>query len=295
MVGDFTVARDVFQAGKLVGEHRREEVLRLHALQGRRHFASATLARQGQRPGRVPAPANRKHRRVQQRLHQQVAHRPAVQVAKDFLERKGMLRAQRKHNGVIGGRGLKLEIEGATESLAQRQPPPAVQPDAERSVDDQLHPAGLVEEPLDHDFVLRRNNSQRVVSRAEIVGELAGGGIAETGFDPEPIHRREGSLGLGDPFLDLGAQLGHSPRQLAGPPRRFAQPEWNAGRLTVSVFDANGAGADPDDSPGRVAELENIARHALDREVLVHGAEERLAGLEHHPVIGIVRNRAAGS
>ena len=52
LVGDieFEVsADDVFQARGLVGEDRRQQVVALHALQLRRHLASAGKARQGQR------------------------------------------------------------------------------------------------------------------------------------------------------------------------------------------------------------------------------------------------------
>ena len=62
----------------------------------------------------------------------------------------------------------------------------------------------------------------------------------------------------------------------------------------MRVRDSHRAGIDPKNSPGGIAELENFARHALDGEVLVDRAEEGLARLEHHPVIGVVRNRAAG-
>src|SRR5204863_5764798 len=77
-----------------------------------------------------------------------LAHRPAVQVAKHFVQRKGMLGAQGKHNGVVRRRGLQFEIERAAKPFPQRQSPRAVHPYAKRRVDDQLHSAGLIEEPL---------------------------------------------------------------------------------------------------------------------------------------------------
>ena len=49
-----------------------------------------------------------------------------------------MLRAQRKHDAVVIGGCLQFEIEAAAESLAERQPPGAVDPPPERRVDDHL-------------------------------------------------------------------------------------------------------------------------------------------------------------
>ena len=43
-----------------------------------------------------------------------------------------------------------------------------------------------------------------------------------------------------------------------------------------------------------VAELEDVAGQALDREVLVDGADDVVLGLEQHLVVGIVGNGAAG-
>ena len=99
-----------------------------------------------------------------------------------------MLRAKGKHNGIIGSRGLQLEIERATKPFAQRQSPRAVHPNAKWRVNDQLHSAGLIEEPLQHQFLLRRNNAQRFVSRSEIVSKLFGAGFGKAGFGNEPRH-----------------------------------------------------------------------------------------------------------
>src|SRR6266571_9234221 len=55
------------------------------------------------------------------------------------------------------------------------------------------------------------------------------------------------------------------------------------------------AGIDAQDLPGGVAELENIPGHTLNGEVFIDRADERFAGLQHHAVIGIIGNGAAGS
>ncbi len=52
MVGDLAIADDVLQAGELIGEHRCDQVLGLHALKLRRHLVSALEAQQGQRDAR---------------------------------------------------------------------------------------------------------------------------------------------------------------------------------------------------------------------------------------------------
>ena len=63
----------------------------------------------------------------------------------------------------------------------------------------------------------------------------------------------------------------------------------------MSVLDANGPGVDPQNPPRRIAQLENIPRHALDGEIFIDGAQERLARFKHNAIIGVVRDRAAGS
>ena len=45
--------------------------------------------------------------------------------------------------------------------------------------------------------------------------------------------------------------------------------------------------------PRRVPELEDVAGHALDGEILVDGADERLVRLEDDAIVRDLRNRAA--
>ena len=59
-----------------------------------------------------------------------------------------MLRPEREEHALVGGGGLQLEVEGAAEALAEREPEGAVRARAEGRVEDELHPAGLVEEAL---------------------------------------------------------------------------------------------------------------------------------------------------
>src|SRR3970282_20679 len=59
--------------------------------------------------------------------------------------------AERKQDAVVGGRRLQLEVEALADTLAERHAPGAVDPAAEGRVDDQLLPAGFVEEALGDD------------------------------------------------------------------------------------------------------------------------------------------------
>ena len=68
-------------------------------------------------------------------------------------------------DAVVGGRRLELEVEGLAEALAQRHAPGAVDPAAERRVDDELHAARLVEEALGDDACLRRHGAERGARR----------------------------------------------------------------------------------------------------------------------------------
>ena len=53
------------------------------------------------------------------------------------------------------------------------------------------------------------------------------------------------------------------------------------------------AALDAADAVGGIAELEHVAGQALDREILVDGADDLVFRLEHDLVIGVVRDRAA--
>src|SRR5207249_3205601 len=112
-----------------------------------------------QRPRHVPAPARREERHRQQRLYERVAGVAAVDQAEHLFERKTVLRSQREQDAVVTGGGLQLKVERPAEALAQGQAPGAVDPRAERRVDEELHPARFVEEALEEDLALRRDES----------------------------------------------------------------------------------------------------------------------------------------
>ena len=61
----------------------------------------------------------------------------------------------------------------------------------------------------------------------------------------------------------------------------------------MRVFDADLAHLDAADAPRAVAEQEDVAAHALHREVFVHLADEDAGRLLDDVVVGGIRNRAA--
>ena len=156
MVGDGAGSREVLGARDLVREHRGDQVLGLHALDVRRDLRTAPEPRDGQRDVCVPPPADVEHRRVEQRLGEDVAHRLRREVAGDLVEREAVGFAEREHDRVLGRRRLELEVELAAEALAQRQTPGAVEAAAEPGVDDELHPPPLSS----------KNRSSTTVSRS---------------------------------------------------------------------------------------------------------------------------------
>src|SRR3954470_15953703 len=93
---------------------------------------------------------------------------------------------------------------------------------------------------------------------------------------------------------DLAAEARYRLRQLVSAAGRFAQPERNAWRLAVRILDPHHAALHALDAVGIVAELEDVALQALDRKILVHGADDVVLGLEQDLIVGIVRDRAAG-
>src|SRR6185503_20456241 len=146
---------------------------------------AVAIARHGERDGGVPAPAGLEHRRVEECLNQDVFRRRRVQVAEDVCERKRVLRAKREQETVLGGGGLQLEVELAAETLAQREAPRLVDAAAERRVQHELHTARFVEEPFEHDGVLRRQYPQYAAAFTEIVDCLLRAGERHAGFTAE--------------------------------------------------------------------------------------------------------------
>src|SRR5207302_6358599 len=92
---------------------------------------------------------------------------------------------------------------------------------------------------------------------------------------------------------ELGAQARDGLRQLVAPARRLAEPERYVGRLALGVLDPHRAALDAPDAVGGVAELEDIAGQALDREILVDRADDLVFRFEQYLVVGGIGDRAA--
>ena len=175
VIGQLTIARNVLEAGSGVGEGSGHQVVGLHALQLRRHFLAAAVARHGKRDRRVPPPSRREDRRIEKRLDQDVAHAGRMQIAEDIGERERMLRSQRQQQRIIGCCSLELEVELTAETFAQRQRPRAVDAAAKRRVQHELHAARFVEEALEHERLLGGHHAKRRPARCHVVADLFGG------------------------------------------------------------------------------------------------------------------------
>src|SRR6266545_5900358 len=83
-----------------------------------------------------------------------------------------MLRSERNHDRIIGGRSLQLEVERSAKTFSQGQPPGAIDPIAKWRMQDELHSARLVKETFHHQSLLRRNCAERAISVREVIGDL---------------------------------------------------------------------------------------------------------------------------
>ena len=63
----------------------------------------------------------------------------------------------------------------------------------------------------------------------------------------------------------------------------------------MCILDSNCPSLDSEHAPRRVSELEHVSRHALDGEVLVHGADEGSLGLQQDSIVRRFRNGTARS
>ena len=206
MVGNLPLADQILGAGDLIGEDRRDQVFRLHAQDLRRNLLAAAKTGQGERHASHPTPTRREHWRVQHRLDEHAAHAVGMEVTRDVAKLEAVRGGQRQHDIVFGRRRLQLEIEFAAKALAQRQSPGAIEAAAEGAMNDELHAARFVEEPLEDDRVLRRQTAKSRGARGKIIDELIGRGRGDADFLGEPAPRgRSGRVGT-EPRRDLGAQ-----------------------------------------------------------------------------------------
>ncbi len=79
---------------------------------------------------------------------------------------------QGEDQGVLEGGGLELEIEGAAETLAQREAPGPHDSRSQRRVDHQVHVAGVVKKPLEDDASAQRQRAERLPRGVEVFHQL---------------------------------------------------------------------------------------------------------------------------
>ena len=216
VVGDPDRAGEVLGTGRLIGEDGRHQVVGPHSNDLRRHFPAAGEPQDRERAGGVPAPARLEHRRGEQGLRQDVLDARRVQKLEDGVERERVLVGKRDDDAVVGRRGLQLEVERAAEPLAQRQPPRAVDARTERSVQDQLHPAALVEEALGDDGRARRDDAERGLARLHVGRRLVprrpGRGRSRVRVARTPPRHRCGAAEFVAQARDLAREFDRAPR-----------------------------------------------------------------------------------
>ena len=194
MIGNLDVAFDVLEARGNIGENRRQKIVAANTLNLRWDFLASLKAKQRQRAVGVPAPACGEDRRSQRRLLQNLLHTFRLQIVKNVAQRKAVLFGQRDVQAVVGRCGLQLEVEGAAEAFAQRQPPRFVDACAERRMDDELHATAFIEEALGDDGLLSGNFAQHGAAGDHVFDDLLRAGVIEAALLFQP----------GDGVLDLG-------------------------------------------------------------------------------------------
>src|SRR6185437_12046673 len=148
MIGNFNVADHRLRTRRRMRKHARQQIVRARALNLRSHTLALLHSQQLQRPARSPPPAIFEERRWDGRLLQQLARRLLREELKHVRKREAVLFRERDIDAVIRSRRLELEVEAATEALAQCEPPRLVQPTTERRMQDELLPTTLIEESL---------------------------------------------------------------------------------------------------------------------------------------------------
>ena len=296
MVGNLAIAaREVLGARELIREHRRQQILGIHALE-LRGLPSCRCGSAGPR-ARCSRSSASTRRTIGASSTACVSTSRTVlldEIPRDLVEREAVHRAERDHDRVLERGGLQLEVEAPAEPLAQRQAPGAIDARAERRMHrrDACRPS-------------RRRNARRsrasslgsapsaAFAAAEVVDELL---APRCRFKPSSSTSHATAPAAPPRSMSSAMRLVEPPdrrRQLVAAARRLAEPERNRRRLTLRVRDVDLARLDLLDAIRRVAELEHVAGHALEREVLVQRADRQLARQQHDVVVELIRNRAA--
>ncbi|MNG98412.1 hypothetical protein D3C79_575540 [compost metagenome] len=111
-------------------------------------------------------------------------------------------------------------------------------------MDDQLGTAGLIEEALHHQRVLRGQGAEHFAGAGQVVEQLAGGGFAQFEGTLQPCQHL-GLVVVSQLLVDLRLQPGHRGRQLVAAPRRLAQPERDGRWQAMGILHPHPAWFDP--------------------------------------------------
>ena len=152
---------------------------------------------------------------------------------------------------------------------------------SERRVQDQLHAAGFVEEALGDDGVGRGQGAERRHAGLDVGDGLPGGGFVQAEHQAEACATSLTALTARGQFYRSA--------------RRFAQPERKRWLRAVRIFHAHFSLAYVPDAPRVRPQQKYVAGQALDREVLIDGADHLALGLDNHGIRRAFRNRAARS
>src|SRR5579883_186649 len=286
MIGNARFADKVFGARDLIGKDGGKQVVGAHALERRRNFFAAGEPRDGEGPGSVPFPAGAEHRGIEQGLREDVLDGLGTQELEDRFEGERVLITEREQQAVVGGGGLKFEVECSAEALAKSKSPGPVDARSEGRVDDELHSAAFIEETFGDDGVFRGHCAESAFAGENVEGGLFGSETIECAFVLEHFDRVRRCSDVETKARDFVGQLARA----AG---SFAAPERDGRSGSAGIFDAEAAGLDAADLPGRGAEHENIAGHALDGEVFIDGADDGAFGLGDDLVLRSVGDGSA--
>ena len=286
--------RRVVLAGELLREDRGEQILRAHALQLRRHLAcrpaqrssaSDAVAFQRQRVSNIGACSAAWISSSSTPLGaQHLEHR---------LEREAVLRPEREHDAVVGGRGLQLEVEACGRSRLRSAMPQArlMRPPKGAWITSCMPPASSKKRSDHH--ASRGSAPRRAPPRRRRRSRAAARRRARSRprLALEPGRRALGVVQAIGHALRAPRRPRPTARACAPAPRRARTGWWAARRPR------------PRRAPGRsrrggcatsVAEQEHVARHRLDRRSPRRAMPiVRPLGLQHDVVVRVVGDRAA--
>ena len=281
MVGDLNIADDGLEAGCGLGEDGGHEVVGTGALDLRGDAFALGEAEELEAATGSPAPAGFEDGGGDGGLLEEIFGGVLGEEVEDIGEWEGVLLGEGDVDAVVGGGGLKLEVEAAAEALAQGEAPGLVDASAEGGVEDELHAAAVVEEAFGDDGGFGGDGSQDGAPGDDVGDELAGSGGADAAGFGEPVDgcgdfrlggRDESGRDVGGKGGDVFAEFAYAVGENGGALWGFAFPEGDAGGRAVGVFDEDASGGfDALDAPTGVAEEDDVAGGGVYGEVFAEG------------------------